>query len=353
MRTRYANTFPQTSSMSFVSWNLVRLAVVEAGGALCSYWKTIAYGRGALPTIPRVGSTSRAFRDATGRGRVRANWSVVFRVSTRRSGGHDRRRERHPMVLCPRRSQRCPRAVEYVVGPLTEDGHRLALYVLGVEEMDVPAACAGTLSQHLAVHDGVGTAFIGCATLDVDVVGEVKRPPSQRHRHDRFGYCGCQFVQRSCRRPDGRCSHLRNQGCCCGGVEKSAFVMDRCCRHAGFDQVDPPAIHDLVVGRCGDSHGPAEMMSDTHTHDVEYGASHREPRHQSSVRSSALPTSPGSRKCRAEPLDRCLRQSPLSSAVSQFFGERRHLGADPTVTWNGTLTLPRPVSSRRFPPRSE
>lgn len=49
--------------------------------------------------------------------------------------------------------------------------------------------------------------------------------------------------------------------------------MDGCCWHAGFDQVDPPAIHDLVVGRRGDSHGPAEMMSDTQTHDVEYGAS--------------------------------------------------------------------------------
>jgi len=172
------------------------------------------------------------------------------------------------MVLRPGRSQRCPRAVEYVAGPFAEDGRRLAFYVLGVEEMDAPAACARALSQHLAVHHGVRTAFIGRPTLDVDIVGEVKRPRSKRHRHDRFGYRGCQFIQRGCRRPDGRCSHLRDQRYRCGVVEKPAFVMDRRRRHTGFDQVDPSAIRDLVASRGGNRHGPAEMMSDTHTHDV-------------------------------------------------------------------------------------
>jgi hypothetical protein len=41
-------------------------------------------------------------------------------------------------------------------------------------------------------------------------------------------------------------------------------------RHTGFDQLDPPAIHDLVAGRCSDSHGPAQMMGDPHTHALKY-----------------------------------------------------------------------------------
>ena len=32
-------------------------------------------------------------------------------------------------------------------------------------------------------------------------------------------------------------------------VERLALVVDRCRRHAGFDQLDPPAVHDLVIGR--------------------------------------------------------------------------------------------------------
>jgi hypothetical protein len=31
---------------------------------------------------------------------------------------------------------------------------------------------------------------------------------------------------------------------------------------AGFDQVDPPAVPDLMIGRCRDRHCPTEMMGD-------------------------------------------------------------------------------------------
>jgi hypothetical protein len=47
-------------------------------------------------------------------------------------------------------------------------------------------------------------------------------------------------------------------------------VLDRRRRHAGLDQLDPPAIHDFMAGRCGNSYGPAEMMSDPHAHALEY-----------------------------------------------------------------------------------
>jgi len=47
-------------------------------------------------------------------------------------------------------------------------------------------------------------------------------------------------------------------------------VFDRRRRHTGFDQLDPATINDFVAGRCADSHGPAEMMSDPHTHTLKY-----------------------------------------------------------------------------------
>ena len=46
--------------------------------------------------------------------------------------------------------------------------------------------------------------------------------------------------------------------------------MDRCLGHAGFDEFDPPAVHDLVVGRRHDRDGPAEMMGDAQPHGTDY-----------------------------------------------------------------------------------
>ncbi len=195
--------------------------------------------------------------------------------SARGAAGQDRRGECHAMVLSPGRAQRRPGAAEHLVGSSTEEARCLALHILGVIEMDVPTACAGTLSQHPPVHDGVGTGFVGCATLDGDVVGKVERPSSQRHRDNRLRHRCCELVQRSRRRSHRGRSHLRHERRCSSVVERLALVVDRCRRHAGFDQLDPLAVHDLVVGRCSDCHGPAEMMSDTDTHAVEYPASLR------------------------------------------------------------------------------
>ncbi len=47
-------------------------------------------------------------------------------------------------------------------------------------------------------------------------------------------------------------------------------MVDRCRRHARLDQLDPPPVDDLVAGRRGDRHGPAEMVSNAQTHAVEY-----------------------------------------------------------------------------------
>ena len=42
-------------------------------------------------------------------------------------------------------------------------------------------------------------------------------------------------------------------------------------RHTGFEQLPiRRRSSNLVFGRPGDSHGPAEMMSDSHTHALKY-----------------------------------------------------------------------------------
>ena len=53
-------------------------------------------------------------------------------------------------------------------------------------------------------------------------------------------------------------------------VEMLGFVFDRRRRHAWLDQLDPPAIHDHMAGRRGDSHGPAKMMGDPNAHALKY-----------------------------------------------------------------------------------
>ena len=53
------------------------------------------------------------------------------------------------------------------------------------------------------------------------------------------------------------------EGDASGGVvvEVRAVGVDGRGRHAGFDQFDPSAIHDPVVGRGRHGHGPAEVPS--------------------------------------------------------------------------------------------
>jgi hypothetical protein len=62
--------------------------------------------------------------------------------TARGSAGDDRCGERGPMVLGPRRSQRCPRAMEHLVGSVTEDAGCLRFDGLGDVAVDIPSACA-------------------------------------------------------------------------------------------------------------------------------------------------------------------------------------------------------------------
>ena len=75
--------------------------------------------------------------------------------------------------------------------------------------------------------------------------------------------------------PDHRRPHLRHQRRegvvverLCRPVEEvgAALVVDRRRRQTGLDQLDPPTVHDLVVRRGRDGHGPAEVMGDAEAH---------------------------------------------------------------------------------------
>ena len=99
------------------------------------------------------------------------------------SAGHDRRSESHPMVLCTRGTQRCPRTVQYIVGPLGQDAARLALHDLGVVEVDIPAASARASSSPApgGVHDVRRrfTSFSGTVEIDPSQ----SEATQDRHRH--------------------------------------------------------------------------------------------------------------------------------------------------------------------------
>jgi hypothetical protein len=46
----------------------------------------------------------------------------------------------------------------------------------------------------------------------------------------------------------------------------AALVVDGGTWEAGFDQVDPATVDDLVVGRRRHCHGPAEVVRDAQSH---------------------------------------------------------------------------------------
>ncbi len=54
-------------------------------------------------------------------------------------------------------------------------------------------------------------------------------------------------------------------------------MVDRCRGRAGPDELDPPAVDNLVGGGRRDRHRPAEMMSNPHTHRTEYPATPGQP----------------------------------------------------------------------------
>jgi hypothetical protein len=55
-----------------------------------------------------------------------------------------------------------------------------------------------------------------------------------------------------------------------GEIETLAFVVNRRRRPAGFDQLDPPTVHDLMVSGRRHGDGPAEMIGKTQTQVTRY-----------------------------------------------------------------------------------
>ena len=152
---------------------------------------------------------------------------------------------------------------------------RRVLDVLGVVEVDVPAAVACQLGEHLAVHDGVGSALVRHTTLDGDVrrgsrrarLGATSRrsvpAPRPRARPVPPTSPGPPTLARPPPAPRARRRRVAPRP-----VEQvwAALVVDRRRRQARFDQLDPPAVDDLVIRRGRDGHGPAEVMGDAETH---------------------------------------------------------------------------------------
>ena len=93
----------------------------------------------------------------------------------------------------------------------------------------------------------------GQARSDIETIGSGSAAASSSRAAD---------VARTDRRPHVR--HQRRERGVVEGLPRpveevwAALVVDRRGRQAGLDQLDPPSVHDLVVGRGGDGHGPAE-----------------------------------------------------------------------------------------------
>jgi hypothetical protein len=47
-------------------------------------------------------------------------------------------------------------------------------------------------------------------------------------------------------------------------------VLNRRLGYARFDQLDSPAVRDLVIGCRRHGDGPPEMIGDTQTHEIDY-----------------------------------------------------------------------------------
>src|SRR2546426_8243651 len=90
----------------------------------------------------------------------------------------NRRRERDPMVFRPRWPHSGPRAMEDLVGAMSQHPDRLSYHCVGVIEVDFPTTSECELGERLAIHDGVGAGLIRRATLDGNVIREVGRPRS-------------------------------------------------------------------------------------------------------------------------------------------------------------------------------
>jgi hypothetical protein len=181
------------------------------------------------------------------------------------------------MILRPWWTQRRAWPAEHLVGARAQDLRRVGLDALGVVEMNIPPERATRLGEHLAVHDGVGAALVGRATLNGDRLGKVGRPRPNRYRDDRLRKRGGKLVER------GRCcaydrrSHFIHQflqrivveGLCRTVHEvRPADVMDRGRGQVGVEQLDPSTVDHLVICGSGHDDGPAEVVSNADAHAV-------------------------------------------------------------------------------------
>ena len=127
---------------------------------------------------PRRGSTRR---------RRGAQQSRACGAACQPVAGDNRRGECCTVILRPRRAERCPGALEDLLGPVAQQVGRLRLDVLGVVAVDLLAACVGELCEQVAVHDRVGPGLVRGAAPDGDVLREVGRPGPQRDRENGCG----------------------------------------------------------------------------------------------------------------------------------------------------------------------
>jgi hypothetical protein len=135
-----------------------------------------------------------------------------------------------------------------VIGPIGQDPNRLRFDLLGGVEVDFPIPRMGEVGEYLAIHDGVGAGFIRRAKLNGYVIGEIRRPGSQRYRDDGFGQYGGNVVERGRCRAKNRGPHLGDERSHAGDVETVAVIVNRGRRHAGLYELDPSTVNNLVVG---------------------------------------------------------------------------------------------------------
>jgi hypothetical protein len=174
--------------------------------------------------------------------------------------------------------------VKNVVSSFADEADRVGLDGLGIEEVDIPTSVGCKLSKHLAVHDRVGSALEGHASLGGDVLGEVWGPRSDRYRRDLFRRFSLDFIQCGGARPADRRSQPGRQLGKSVIVERwpgpvknvrAPFMVDRRWRQAELDQLDSSAFSDVVAGSGDNSHRPAQVMRNAKPHVTQYARGSR------------------------------------------------------------------------------
>ena len=156
--------------------------------------------------------------------------------------------------------------------------------------------------------------------------GKSERPGPERDRDDRPGQRGGEFVERHRRRPGNRRPHLGDQRAVPATSRRAALVVNRRRRDAGFDQLDPPPVHDLVVRRRRHRDRPPEMVGNPHPHAAKYlsasvrrkaGARHALPGQRSASSRSSAPARRRRAPSSDTPIDPACSQGRASSGLAQ------------------------------------